>query len=342
LRSSEVLFLGKHTGVVSWYRTGSPSFYLGCDWAGVAGEPPDLELAAALKRGGQVLPKMEDYKIVVVQQRWGRKWMHEILKLKDKGVIVLYEIDDYLHGVRKIKGHAGQKVYSKNHVMEHERVMKICDGMIVSTPYLAEVYKGFHDKIFVCKNAIERARYEKLAPPKRDKLHIGWAGGEGHQASVPKWIPALQKIMDNYDVRFISIGIPLANELAAPGRTMALPFVPIENVPSVLCNIDIAIAPSARGKFFRAKSDLRFLEFGALGIPLVADPYVYTDVKDEETGLLATESDEAYEQLARLIDDKELRTTISTNVRSYVFEHRSMDEQCSQWSNAFLSLEAHS
>ena len=50
---------------------------------------------------------------------------------------------------------------------------------------------------------------------------------------------------------------------------------------------DIAIAPSAENNLFRGKSDLRWLEASALGIPLVAHPDVYPEIEDGVTGVHA-------------------------------------------------------
>jgi hypothetical protein len=105
LTSADVLFVGKGTGVVPWYRTGMPSFHLGCDWVAMIGKPPHLNMQASLKRGGNTVPSLDDYKIVILQQPSGREWLREITRLKKKGIKVVYEVDDYLHGVRKVPGH---------------------------------------------------------------------------------------------------------------------------------------------------------------------------------------------------------------------------------------------
>ena len=68
---------------------------------------------------------------------------------------------------------------------------------------------------------------------------------------------------------------------------------------------DVAIAPSAENNQFRGKSDLRWLEASALGIPLVAHPDVYPDIEDGVTGVHASTPDEVEAALLRLIDDAE-------------------------------------
>ena len=333
--------MGRGNSVVSWYRTGMPSFYNGCDWVGVGGDPPNLSFASGLKRGGLVVPKFDDYRIVILQQVSGLAWLSEIFRLQKKGVRVLYEIDDHIHSVRKIKGHMAREHYSKRKLAEYEKCMRAADGLIVSTEFLRKDYRKFNQKIWVCRNSIEAGRYSQFElPPRKDnKIHIGWAGGEGHQESVKLWLPAVQRIMDEReDVRFITIGLPFADEINAPGRTKSIPFVPIENVPAVMCNMDIGIAPAGRGNFFRAKSDLRFLEAGALGIPLVADPFVYKDLRDTETGFHAINAEQAYEGLIALVDDPAWREEMSGNVREYVLTNRCIEKEAEQWVEVFMGV----
>lgn len=340
LGSEDVLFVGRGKGVVSWYRTGSPSFAIGSDWVGVAGVPPNLALVTLLKRGGFEIPKFDDYKIVVLQQVAGKEWANEIVRLRKKGVKVLYEIDDYIHGVSKIEGHAAQKIYTKKILAEHELCMRMCTGIICSTSWLAQKYKKYNANIFVCENAIERPRYEQLNLPDRPTFNIGWAGGEGHWQSVAKWVPALDQILKEYsNVRFVAIGLPVANYLQHTNQAVNLPIVTIENFPGALCNFDIAIGPSTTSNFFAAKSDLRHLETGALGIPLVGDPFVYKKIIDGETGMLAENSADAYDAIKTLIDNPDRREEISYNVKDYVYENRSMEVKGSQqWVDVFTTV----
>lgn len=340
LTSSDVLFVGKGREVVPWYRTGMPSFHLGCDWVGVTGEPGNFDLATSLKRGGHSLPKFDDYAIVILQQVRGQKWLREILRIQRLGIKVIYEVDDYLHGVRKVEGHIAKKAYSKKLLPEFEMCMRACDAMIVSTGWLAKKYRVFNKKIFICKNGIEVRRYGQFKRPERRTLNIGWAGGVGHLEAIKRWLPAVQQILDEFeDVRFVSIGLPFAKMVDRPEQSVALPFTSIENFPAVMTHFDIAIAPAGRSSFYAAKSDLRFLETAAMGIPLVADPFVYNDIKDGVTGLLAEESDEAYAMLCELISSSDdLRGRIGKNAREYVTEHRSIEKAIEQWENVFREI----
>lgn len=338
LSSEDVLFVGKSVGVVSWYRTGMPAFHTGCDWAGLEGEPGHLRMVTSLKRGGHVSPVLDDYKIIVLQQVKGRRWVGEIARLQKKGIKVLYEVDDYLHGVRKIQSHRAKAAFSKKLLPDYEICMRQSDGLICSTDWLADAYRKFNRRVFTARNFIQGPRYSRFKLPERKTINIGWAGGEGHLEVVSSWLSAVEQILDEFEnTRFISMGLPVADLLKRPKQCLSLPFIGIENFPSALTNFDIAIAPAGRGGFYAAKSDLRFLETGALGIPLVADPFVYGEIVDGNTGMAAEGPEGAYQSMKALIEQPKLRSFISQQARTHVLANRSI-EQAEQWENIFVAV----
>lgn len=345
LGSADVLFIGYSNPVVAWYRTGMPSFYLGCDWISMRGDDfPDVTTFTSLKRNPErsdVAVLEEDYKIVVLQQPRGVGWMRLIRRLRERGVKVLYEIDDYIHGVGRLKDHAGAKIYTRKFVEAHEICMRLCDGIICSTPWLAAKYKKFNPRTFVCKNGIESGRYGKLSLPQRETTVIGWAGGVGHQSAFKAWLPAIEQVMDeNPLTRFVSIGEPFAALLGKRfgERRLTIPQTSIENFPAALCNIDVAIAPAGLSSFYRGKSDLRWLEVGALGIPLVADPRVYPEIEDRVTGFYASTPEDAYKGISLFVEDRAARAYVGLKAQEYIAAHRSIEQAITQWEQVFVEV----
>lgn len=343
LSSSDVLFIGSGSSALSWYRCGQPSLTLGCDFAGVIGSPEDLRVVTSLKRGAMDAIDWDSYKIVVLQQVVGIPWLNHIRALQQKGIKVLYEIDDYVQGVRKVNRHSSAHKYTKKHCEHMELCMAACDGMIVTTEFLAQRYRKFNERIWICRNSIEGRRYQEFSPPSRGdgSLHIGWAGGEGHWDDVVAWMPAVERILDEFPrVRFGTIGKRVGQELPERlhHRMFELPFVSIENYPGALCNFDIALAPSSRNDFFKGKSDLRWVECGALGIPVVADPWLYSDTQHGITAMHAATWNEAYVHMKTLIEDREVREYVARKARQEVFEKRTIEVMCDQWIKVFTEL----
>jgi glycosyltransferase involved in cell wall biosynthesis len=337
---ASVLFVGIGTSAPCWYRCALPARALGADWAGVRGEPPALTFHTGEAR--RPLRGVEDfatYDVVVLQQPRGTAWLREIRRLQEAGVHVLFEIDDYAHGVRKAKDHAQSERFDKKLLAAMELTMRACDGIICSTDYIASRYRAFNPHTWVCQNGIDLARYALTRRP-RELVTIGWAGGTAHRPALLPWLREVLTVMDEREnTRFMSVGVPgYASPFAeryGPQRAIGLPWAPIEAYPAAMSSFDIALAPATHSAFFRGKSDLRWLEASAMGIPLIADPVLYPAIEDGVTGLHAASPAQAREAMLALIDDAALRARIGEAARAYVREHRSSAAVAPQWTAAF-------
>ena len=47
--------------------------------------------------------------MVILQQPFGTRWLRQINSLRERGIKVLYECDDFLHGVANQKTHDFRK-----------------------------------------------------------------------------------------------------------------------------------------------------------------------------------------------------------------------------------------
>lgn len=338
---TNVLMVGLGASAPCYYRVLLPAETLGIDYVGLLGEPPNTQLRTGLVRGGTDMPDLTDYKIVVLQQPRGIGWAKAIRALRAGGTTVVYEIDDDLHAIQRMPDHHFAKSFSNRDLIEYERCMKCCDAMIVSTPVLADAYRRFARRMFVCENGIDLKRYD-LTRPLRMSVNVGWAGATGHTKVVEPWLNVVGDLMlTRPHVNFVSIGQPFAKALEphfGAARAIATPFAAIEQYPAAMTMIDVAIAPAGDGGFFRAKSDLRWLEAGALGIPIVANPDVYPQIEHGVTGFHARTPGEAGQLIGELIDNEGLRITMGENARAYVRANRNIGVMAEGWKRVFAEL----
>jgi glycosyltransferase involved in cell wall biosynthesis len=333
IEGKDICFVGLGTSAVCYYRCLLPARALGADWCGLAGEPPKMGWVTGLARGQSEMPPLPEYKVVIIQQPRGRGWMRIIHELQDAGVKVIYEIDDYLHAIRKRTDHDFSEEFSKKQLVEFERCMGTADALIGATEFIARRYRKFNQRTFTVENGLDVARYD-LTLPERSTVNIGWAGATGHLNSLIPWLQATASVMRQRDnTCFASIGHPAANGFREQfgNRCIATPWAAIEQYPGAMTMMDIAIAPAGRSGFFQGKSDLRWLEAGALGIPVIADPFVYGKIDHGVNGFHAESPAEVEELLLELVDDDELRTTVGANARSYVREHRDINVMAKHW-----------
>lgn len=344
--SKEVLFIGLGHSPVCYYRVMLPAMALGADWIGLSGEPPKLHWMTGLAKDDDGVPQsgMPDlfrYKVIVIQQPKGRGWVKLIEALREQGVKVIFEVDDYLHGLKHLEDHDFAKHFGNQALNEYEAAMKVCDGLIASTEWIRGNYQHFNKNAFLCRNGIDLGRYN-LTVPERETINIGWAGATGHEKAIIPWLQQVANAM-RMDPRlnFISIGQTFANGFVphfGAQRAIAVPWAAIEQYPSAMTMIDIALAPGGHGGWWRGKSDLRWLEAGALGIPIIANPRVYPEIEDGVTGMLARSPGEVMEKLWALVNDEGLRQRIGAAAREHVRTKRTMRVMREQWAEAFRAV----
>jgi glycosyltransferase involved in cell wall biosynthesis len=338
----DVCFVGLGNSPQCWYRVALPAMKLGCDWCGLVGEPPKLRWATGMVGGESKMPALSEYKIVVIQQPAGKGWMEMIDVLQKRGVIVVYETDDYVHSIKSMKGeHDYYEHFDQAYLAEAETAMKQCDALIASTEWIAGNYSHFNKAPFVCRNGIDHRRYQLTKPP-RPTVNIGWSGGTGHNKVVIPWFQEAAKIMRSREfVNFVSIGQPFADAFErwfGPERALSIPWTAIETYPGAMTMFDIALAPAGRNGFFKGKSDLRWLEAAALGIPVVGDPEVYPEIVDGVTGFTARRREEAASKIEALVDDPGERLHIGRAARDYVLNNRTIEHMVPQWAEVFEEL----
>jgi hypothetical protein len=211
--------------------------------------------------------------------------------------------------------------------------MRAADGIICSTDYLARRYAALNPRTWTCRNGIDLVRFA-FTRPAREHVGIGWAGGTGHVTTARPWIDEVGSVMrERDDTHFISVGQPFADRFRGEfgARALAIPFTAMEVYPAAMTHFDIALAPAGKGDYFKAKSDLRWLEAAALSIPCIADPDVYPEIEHGVTGFHASTPAEMGEILRELVADRDLREQVGAAAREYVTEHRTVQVAAQSW-----------
>lgn len=343
-RQLEVLFLGLGSSRVAWYRIVLPAMALGCDWMGVVGTPPALQFVTGYVKGATQVARLDDYDVVVAQQPRGPKWAEVIRNLRKAGKVVLYEVDDYVHGIRKAKDHDFAAYFQPKDLRAMELCMRACNGLICSTDYIARRYSRYAEQTWVCHNGLDLGRYRMTRPPRgkidgKESVTIMWSGATGHRRGVNPWIQVVDRIMEKYPhVCFATIGQDFAGQLGQKyrDRVIAIPFAALETYPAAMMLGDIALAPAGDSSWYRGKSDLRAMEAAALGIPVVADEHYSESVVDGITGFLVESPADAYDHLADLVEDVRFRGLMGQQAKVHANLHFGMEIRREQWRNTII------
>jgi glycosyltransferase involved in cell wall biosynthesis len=188
-----------------------------------------------------------------------------------------------------------------------EQAISIAHMVTVSTEPLAEVLRQRHDNVVVLPNHID-ARMLDLQRPRRERLTIGWAGGDSHLKDLRMIAPTLRRFLGrNPGVDFHNVGTDYRTHLKLDGRYTEWHHDVWEYYRSL--DFDIGLAPLVDMPFNRSKSAIKAMEYAALGIPVVAsdrEPY-RPFVLDGVTGYLVRDEHEWGKRLRELVDDAGMR-----------------------------------
>ncbi|MFV5213331.1 glycosyltransferase [Azonexus caeni] len=209
-----------------------------------------------------------------------------------------------------------------------------CDRMVVSTDFLADRYSSFIRDIRVAPNCLEQEIWLPLRSQKRTgkRPRIGWAGGSTHHADLLLLREIIERTRHEADWVFFGMCprevLPL---LAEFHDTIAF-----EDYPAYLAslNFDIAVAPLAQTEFNRGKSNLRLLEYGILGIPVVCtdiDPY-----RDSPACRVPNIADAWVEALRARIHDADAREREGVAMRDWVCQNYLLENRVNDWLAAHL------
>jgi len=150
-----------------------------------------------------------------------------------------------------------------------QKGLALCDRLIVTTEPLAEAMHPYIDDIRIIPNYLEGSRWSSL----RSQRHcgrlprVGWAGAQQHHGDLEFLIEVVKATAGK--VEWVFFGMCL--EELRPYAAEVHDFVDFESYPQKLSslNLDLAVAPLEYHPFNEAKSNLRLLEYGIMGWPVI-------------------------------------------------------------------------
>nr|WP_294508374.1 glycosyltransferase [uncultured Rhodopila sp.] len=218
----------------------------------------------------------------------------------------------------------------------YRQALQRCKNVIASTPYLAERMQCAGGGASACiENALDtetlRVAAEARGRPEDGQVRILYGSGtRTHDADFAFVAAALKRVAGEHrNVQIVLVGelSPPKSLLELDARLEQLPACPYPEYLGLLAQSDIAIAPLLPATFNEAKSNIKFLEAAAVGVPSVCSPRsaFANAIRPGVTGFLAETPDEWYQALTALVTDPELRQRVGKAARQDVLERYSPD-----------------
>lgn len=233
--------------------------------------------------------------VIVYRTALDAKWLAAFRK---SGVKILFEFDDLVVGksAMEASGILDQVTVTQasgllNEAEALQTTAAACDGLIVSTPYLAELYgrpeNGLADKpAMVVPNFIET---DDFLPPSAKQVTFAFTSPSGSiQSEMAMLIDFLHgyDTATNHDWSILVIGNltaqrRLSEEEFQHGTVMARPFSDFDSYLASIATAEAVLIPLSDSSFNRAKTPIRLMDAAVAGTQAVFCPVgAYESIRD--------------------------------------------------------------
>ncbi|MFC6806048.1 glycosyltransferase [Methylophaga thalassica] len=276
--------------------------------------------------------------ILYVQQMLTDVAFEFLQKVKQHTQIkIVFSLDDLVINLPKMSDR--KKLVFRDMRSRLRKTLAICDHTIVSTKPLADLCRQYTDYVTVIPNRLESQRWLTLSLPEKtvhQKPRVGWAGANQHAGDLALMTDVVKSLADKVDWIFMGM-CPI--ELR-PYVKEFHQFVSFNQYPQALADLDLdlAIAPLEQHPFNEAKSNLRLLEYGIMGWPVIAsDMYPYQQYGAPVT-LIPNESDIWIETILAALAEPEKIAAQGRQLQNWVRQKFILEDHLDDWLKVFKSI----
>ncbi|KII38042.1 glycosyl transferase family 2 [Pseudomonas fluorescens] len=239
---------------------------------------PLIELEAAGRAQGHIhynLPTIIEVErhspdVIILQGRYSEGPINEIPSLqKYASARRIYELDDYVINVPHRNAHIRNMPGKDEMEKLVRRAIGMCDRVVVSTEPLGNALSDMHHDIRVVPNMLASHLWTDLRSHRRTskKPRVGWGGGTSHHGDLAVITDVVRELANEVDWVFFG----MCPDDLRPYMHEFHGVIGLDVYPAKLAslNLDLALAPLEFHIFNDCKSNLRLLEYGACGYPVI-------------------------------------------------------------------------
>lgn len=288
--------------------------------------------------------------IVILKLIMLEKVIDQIPIAKSLGQKIVIDLDDHMEGLEKSNLAYHMTSPEKNPKNNREHYLKsieMADALITSTPFLKEFYENKHPgkPVFLVRNGIDIDRWTLKKGGGGNKPTFGWVGATPWRSGdLETLVPNFGEFIENNDLKFHHSGSiinapTVQQQLGIPeSRFTHEPMKPINSYPELFRKIDVGIVPLRHVEFNEAKSFIKGLEYGASGIPFIAqDIEEYSYLAETGVGRVAKNIDEWIEHCEQLLDPKVRHKERIKNIEN-IKKYHTMQQREKDWDKALKEI----
>lgn len=215
------------------------------------------------------------------------------------------------------------------------QMLGLVDRLVVTTEPLREMAADMIDDIRVVPNRLSREYWGNVQSQRNvgRKPRVGWVGAQQHQGDLALLEEVIRATAHEVDWVFMGMWPQGLDEYIAEKHEP----VSFDQYPAKMAslNLDIAVAPLETLPFNEAKSNLRLLEYGVMGWPVIcSDVYPYRTGEPPVTRV-ADDAEAWITQIRRLAANPAVRATEGERLRAWVDRDYWLEDHADEWLAAF-------
>jgi glycosyltransferase involved in cell wall biosynthesis len=319
----KILYLPPHNDACAWYR---------CIVPGLALRKRGWHVDFTQKADAKLL---KQYDIIVFQRANNESALKCIEFCNSLGILTVGEIDDNLWLIHETN--PAYEVWTRERLSGLEKCLRAVRLITTTTHALADYLKLLNSSVVILPNMLPSEYWQVKQTESLDgQIVIGWAGSSSHWPDLEMLKGVIPQILDEYsNAEFHIAGLDKA-PFPEHKRIKIVEPVHGEDLALLLATFNIGLVPLISGKFNDCKSDLKFIEYAMVGLPVVAskvDAYKQAIVNGEN-GFLAGNPKDWLKYLRRLLNNPDLRQKMGENARKYA-ETRTIEQNIWMWEKAY-------
>ena len=245
----------------------------------------------------------------------------------------IFELDDLITNLPQKSAHRPN--ISADIGQRLKQALGLCDRFVTTTEPMARAYGKYCGETIVVPNRLEKVRWLGLTPGRRDgrKPRVGWAGAVGHRGDLAVIASVVEATAKEIDWVFFGMRPDALKPFVAEFH----PWVQLHDYAAKLASLDLdlAVAPLEYHPFNETKSNLRLLEYGVLGYPVLC-----TDILPYQCGLPVMRIGNKHRDWLRavrdLVADRDALRTAGETLRQAVIRDWMLEDHLDEWKRAWL------
>ena len=212
--------------------------------------------------------------------------------------------------------------FSPAHFMKFRAMTKFADLVITGNSYLADHARKYNPNVLVWLHGLKVADYAcSCYRPADGKIRLVWIGSKSTLRYLEQIKPALEEIGSRFDN--VLLRIICDNFFDLEKMEVEKHLWSAQTRVADLAAADIGLAPLPDNRFTRGKCTFKILEYAASGLPAIASPVgAHSDyIVDNVNGFLAGDNSQWVENMAKLIEDGDLRKNMGLAAREKVADY---------------------